>query len=128
MKNVRTLGVILGAVAVLIAAFAIRGAMHSAALARQDTAIATQLASQGVTGFGSPDVSQNEVPFIAQPGCTVDLHLVRGTTITLDIPYLDATGRLIGATDTVTNAATAQAVRANLVATLKANPKNEVCK
>ena len=104
------------------------GISHAAAIARQNASIATQLGNEGITGIGTPNASLNVVPF--QVGtCTVNFQIVtHGKSLTLDLPYFDGTHRLIGATDTVTNAATATAVRTSLTTMLAANPKNRVCK
>jgi hypothetical protein len=136
MKHVKLVGFIVGSVAVIALALGVSSLMRAEHVQTEATAVATELGSQGVTGVGAPNMADGTVPFDVMPRCTVFLSIIHPGAdyagehlpVTLDLDYYDGAGRFIGQTDTVSNAASTAAVRASLVATIKANPTNGVCK
>ena len=107
---------IVAVVVVILGAWWIGSLTHATAVARQNAAMATELGNQGVTGIGTPNAAAHTVTFTVNPTCKVTMFVeVSGGTATLYLSTVTGNGTTRHV-DTVTNAATATAVRANLPA------------
>ncbi len=117
-------------VAALTLGLWINSYIHEQSIKDQNHLIHVTLIHEGVTQTGTPNVAAGYVPFKVTPTCTVDMFVRvsnQGETVTLDLNTPDATGRLIGPIDPVSNATDAAKTQKNLAAILALSPHNQVC-